>query len=86
MDAFVGNINACADRPQTLDHATLMSMGKTDISARMSKELKKLGWSFVGPTTCYAFMQAMGIVNDHLEGCHCRDTIEQARAAFKRPS
>ena len=75
-----------ADRPQTLDHANLMSMGKTDISVRMSKELKKLGWSFVGPTTCYAFMQAMGMVNDHLEGCHCRDTIEQARAAFKRPS
>ena len=75
-----------ADRPQTLDHATLMSMGKTDISVRMSKELKKLGWSFVGPTTCYAFMQAMGMVNDHLEGCHCRDTIEQARGVFKRPS
>ena len=75
-----------ADRPQKLDHATLMSMGKTDISVRMSKELKKLGWSFVGPTTCYAFMQAMGMVNDHLEGCHCRDTIEQARAVLKRPS
>ncbi|MEM8748987.1 MAG: DNA-3-methyladenine glycosylase I [Pseudomonadota bacterium] len=74
------------DRPKKMDHATLMSLGKTDISTAMSKELKKRGWSFVGPTTCYAFMQAMGMVNDHIEGCHCRDKIEAARAAFTRPS
>ena len=57
----------------------------TDISVAISKELKKRGWSFVGPTTCYAFMQAMGIVNDHIEGCHCRAKTEAARATFVRP-
>lgn len=41
----------------------------TDISKAISKDLKKRGWKFVGPTTCYAFMQAMGLVNDHIEGC-----------------
>jgi DNA-3-methyladenine glycosylase I len=44
----------------------------------MSKDLKKRGWSFVGPTTVYAFMQAMGLVNDHLEGCHVRALALQA--------
>lgn len=61
------------------------SMANTDISTAMSKELKKRGWSFVGPTTCYAFMQAMGMVNDHVEGCYCRERIEQARDSFIRP-
>ena len=73
------------DRPKLLDGPTLMSLGKTEISTQMSKQLKKRGWSFVGPTTCYAFMQAMGIVNDHIEGCCCRDKIERARAQFTRP-
>ncbi len=73
------------ERPKAFDHATLMSLGKTDISTRISKDLKKRGWSFVGPTTVYAFMQAMGIVNDHLEGCYCRDKVEAAREKFKRP-
>ncbi|NKB54358.1 MAG: DNA-3-methyladenine glycosylase I [Rhizobiaceae bacterium] len=61
------------------------STAHTDISTALSKELKKRGWSFVGPTTCYAFMQAMGMVNDHVEGCYCRGRIEQARAQFVRP-
>ena len=60
-------------------------IANTDISTALSKDLKKSGWSFVGPTTCYAFMQAMGMVNDHIEGCFCREKIEQARAEFKRP-
>jgi DNA-3-methyladenine glycosylase I len=51
----------------------------------LSKALKKRGWSYVGPTTMYAFMQAMGMVNDHLEGCTCRPRIEQLRHHFKRP-
>ena len=54
-------------------------------SIALSKELKKQGWKFVGPTTVYAFMQAMGIVNDHLEGCYCRPAVERQRAAFRRP-
>ena len=59
--------------------------GETDISKALSKDLKKRGWKFVGPTTCYAFMQAMGMVNDHLQGCAYYEIVEQKRAAFKRP-
>ena len=54
----------------------------TEVSVALSKDLKKRGWKFVGPTTAYAFMQAMGLVNDHLEGCYVREDIEQARRAF----
>jgi DNA-3-methyladenine glycosylase I len=53
----------------------------TDTSTAISKDLKRRGWSFVGPTTVYAFMQAMGLVNDHLEGCWVRDDAERARRA-----
>lgn len=73
-------------RPVKLDHATALTLGKTEISTQISKDLKKRGWSFVGPTTVYAFMQAMGLVNDHLEGCICRSQIEKARSSFKRPA
>ena len=58
---------------------------KTAESTALSKELKRRGWSFVGPTTAYAFMQAMGLVNDHLPGCFAHDKIEKARAKFKVP-
>lgn len=51
----------------------------------LSKDLKKMGWKFVGPTTVYAFMQAMGMVNDHIEGCVFRSKVEHARKSFKRP-
>lgn len=51
----------------------------TESSTRLSQELKKMGWSFVGPTTIYAFMQAMGLVNDHLEGCHVREPCSRER-------
>ncbi len=73
------------ERPDRLDWATLRAMPTTPVSTRISKELKKRGWTFVGPTTVYAFMQAMGMVNDHVEGCACRAEIEQARNAFRRP-
>ncbi|MEP0945023.1 MAG: DNA-3-methyladenine glycosylase I [Rhizobiaceae bacterium] len=73
-----------AQRPDRVTRA-VAGTPNTDISTAMSKELKKRGWSFVGPTTCYAFMQAMGIVNDHIDGCYCRETIEKARADFVRP-
>ena len=62
------------NRPDQCDYATLSKIGKTEESASMSKDLKKRGWKFVGPTTCYAFMQSMGIVNDHIEGCHMRSS------------
>jgi DNA-3-methyladenine glycosylase I len=54
-------------------------------STALSKALKKDGWKFVGPTTMYAFMQAMGLVNDHVEDCVTRAKAEKARKAFKRP-
>jgi DNA-3-methyladenine glycosylase I len=73
------------ERPALIDHATLMAMPKTETSIRISKDLKRRGWSFVGPTTVYAFMQAMGMVNDHIEGCVCRAQIEAERLNFKRP-
>ena len=69
------------DRPAVIDHAALASMATTPESTALSKALRKLGWRFVGPTTCYALMQASGIVNDHIEGCHRRPVIETARAA-----
>jgi len=54
-------------------------------SVALSKELKKLGWKFVGPTTVYAFMQAMGLINDHVKVCAIRDKVEKARRKFVRP-
>jgi len=67
-------INSRADVPAT-----------TDVSTAISKDLKRRGWSFVGPTTAYAFMQAMGMVNDHIVGCHAYERIEKLRAEFIRP-
>ena len=69
------------ERNFTCDHATLIAQPTSAASTRLSKDLKKRGWSFVGPTTCYAFMQAMGLVNDHVEGCHCRAPLLTKRAA-----
>lgn len=54
-------------------------------SLALSKDLKKQGWKFVGPTTVYAFMQAMGLINDHVEGCVIRAEVERARKDFRRP-
>jgi DNA-3-methyladenine glycosylase I len=73
------------DRPSTMDFETAKGLATSPQSIALSKDLKKRGWSFVGPTTVYAFMQAMGLVNDHLEGCCCRLPIESARADFVRP-
>jgi DNA-3-methyladenine glycosylase I len=54
-------------------------------SIALSKDLKKQGWTFVGPTTVYAFMQAMGLLNDHVEDCVIRAEVERARRDFRRP-
>jgi DNA-3-methyladenine glycosylase I len=64
-------------KPQTVSISTE--------SIALSRNLKKLGWKFVGPTTAYAFMQAMGLINDHVEDCVIRDNVERARSSFKRP-
>lgn len=58
---------------------------ETEVSKKLSKDLRRRGFSFVGPTTCYAFMQAMGLVNDHIEGCACRHGVELERRRFERP-
>jgi len=57
----------------------------SEASIALSKALKQQGWNFVGPTTVYAFMQAMGLINDHLEGCVIRAAVERARKGFARP-
>ena len=57
----------------------------SEASVALSKALKKLGWKFVGPTTMYAFMQAMGLFNDHADGCVIRAKVDRARDAFERP-
>ncbi len=63
-------------RPKVMTYQALITNPKTDQSLALSKDLKKRGWSFVGPTTCYAFMQAMGLVNDHLDGCHMQGKMK----------
>ena len=68
-----------ATRPRRLTKEALMQLGITPESTALSKDLKKRGWTFVGPTTVYAFMQAMGLVNDHIEGCFRRSEIERNR-------
>ena len=73
------------DRPTEMTKAVLGALAKTVASTAVSKDLKKRGWSFVGPTTVYAFMQAMGLVNDHLAGCASRNAVERERQAFQRP-
>jgi DNA-3-methyladenine glycosylase I len=58
----------------------------TPESQALAKDLKRRGWRFVGPTTAYAFMQAMGLVNDHLPGCDARGAVATAREEFTRPA
>lgn len=72
-------------RPQVFDVASLKTFTQTKESIALSKDLKKRGWKFVGPTTMYAFMQAMGLVNDHEEGCHVREAALEARRQVKIP-
>ncbi|WP_181705956.1 DNA-3-methyladenine glycosylase I [Chthonobacter rhizosphaerae] len=74
-----------ADRPAVFDKPTLTANPTTPASAALSKALRERGWTFVGPTTVYAFMQSMGLVNDHLEGCPCRAACAEARARFHKP-
>jgi DNA-3-methyladenine glycosylase I len=70
--------------PSTL--GTPQTASTSDVSVAVSKDLKKRGWKFVGPTTVYAFMQAMGLINDHVEGCVVRAQVDGARQRFKRPT
>jgi DNA-3-methyladenine glycosylase I len=67
-----------ASRPDPVTWDAVAAMGATAESTALSKELKGRGWRFVGPTTAYAFMQSMGLVNDHVEGCCIRGTVDDA--------
>lgn len=74
------------ERPAQVTREVVYAMAQTEASKALSKDLRKRGFTFVGPTTCYAFMQAMGLVNDHIEGCFCRAPIEDLRRRFARPA
>jgi DNA-3-methyladenine glycosylase I len=75
-----------ASRPKRISRAALMQMATSPASVALSKDLKKRGWMFVGPTTVYAFMQAMGLVNDHVETCERRAAVEKLRTLSRRAS
>jgi DNA-3-methyladenine glycosylase I len=72
-------------RTDGLDRDGLAELPWTPDSKALAKDLKARGWRFVGPTTVYAFMQAMGLVNDHLDGCDAKAQVDAAREAFTRP-
>ena len=74
------------ERPSRVTWDAVKSMPTTATSTALSKDLKRRGWSFVGPTTIYAFMQAMGLVNDHIDGCFVRAEVEHARRGITRPA
>ena len=73
-------------RPRRMTKAVLMSLGVSPESTALSKDLKRRGWTFVGPTTIYAFMQAVGLVNDHIDGCVSRAAVETSRSRLRRPA
>jgi DNA-3-methyladenine glycosylase I len=85
LAAYVWRFEAPA-RPGPLARDELARLAQTPDSQALAKDLKRRGWRFVGPTTVYAFMQAMGLVNDHLAGCDAWAEVERARAAFERPA
>jgi DNA-3-methyladenine glycosylase I len=72
-------------RTQKFDVASLKALKQSKESIALSKDLKKRGWQFVGPTTMYAFMQAMGLVNDHEEDCNVREVAFEARRRLEMP-
>lgn len=69
--------------PRTLPEPQTLTTSPESVA--LSKDLKRRGWKFVGPTTVFAFMQAMGLINDHVVGCVVRAKVERARRAFRRP-
>ena len=75
-----------SSRPRRMTHDALVAMTTSPEAIALSKDLRKRGWTFVGPTTVYAFMQAMGLVNDHLEHCHVRKAALARRAALAPPA
>ena len=76
---------AKSSRPKRLTMDVLSGMSTSEESVALAKDLKQRGWSFVGPTTVYAFMQAMGLVNDHVHECATRKAVDKARSGFAIP-
>jgi DNA-3-methyladenine glycosylase I len=76
---------APGERPARITWDAVRAMPSTPTSTALSKDLKRRGWTFVGPTTIYAFMQAMGLVNDHVDGCFVRRAVERDRRSVARP-
>jgi DNA-3-methyladenine glycosylase I len=72
--------------PDPSQHAQPQLASTSAASIALSKDLKKMGWQFVGPTTVHAFLQAMGLINDHAEGCVIRAQVARARKAFNQPT
>lgn len=86
LAAFVWQYEPAPEsRPRRITPRTLAPLTQTQESEALSKALRSRGFTFVGPTTSYAFMQAMGMVDDHLEDCETRARVEAARARFRRP-
>jgi DNA-3-methyladenine glycosylase I len=86
LAAFVWGFEpAPGDRPRRISWGAVRAMATTPASIALSKALKARGWRFVGPTTVQAFLQAMGVVNDHVEGCAVRGACQAARDRFRRP-
>lgn len=81
LAAYIWRFEPSAAEIAALDYPAAASPS----SVALSKDLKKRGWKFVGPTTMYAFMQSMGLVNDHAPDCHCYAAVETQRAGFIRP-
>jgi DNA-3-methyladenine glycosylase I len=73
-------------RPRLLDRESMRGLSQTDESKALARDLKRRGWRFVGPTTVYAFMQAMGLVNDHIAGCDAGKEAVTARERFQPPA
>ena len=74
-----------SERPPHISADVLRGMTSSPQSVALSRDLKRRGWAFVGPTTMYAFMQSMGLVNDHLEECCVRQAVQEQRSRFVRP-
>ncbi|MFX4229489.1 MAG: DNA-3-methyladenine glycosylase I [Porticoccaceae bacterium] len=72
--------------PDMAEIETPQTMSTSPTSIALSKDLKKRGWKFVGPTTVFAFMQAMGLINDHAEGCYLRPQIDKIRKSLTQPT
>jgi DNA-3-methyladenine glycosylase I len=73
-------------RARLLDRDALRALAQTAESKSLARDLKRRGFRFVGPTTVYAFMQAMGLVNDHIAGCEAGAEAQRARAEFRSPA